>query len=270
MPFTLAHPAAVVPITRFSNERLALSALVIGSMAPDFQYLLPGRPGRYFGHTVPGLFFFCLPLGLAALALFHGVVKGPVLLLLPDTLRGRLSGGAAHADRLTVPRLLWISGLIVLGALTHLAWDAVTHEHAAGVRAIALLRAPVLRFPGVDVRVYALLQFGSTLAGLGLLSYWVWAWVRRQPAGGRPETALPTRVRLGLSATLLASTLLLSMASGITAAIRAEGLRRLQVFVVHSAVTGMRALAFLLLIYALSFMVVARYINRRDARGGSG
>jgi hypothetical protein len=36
MPFTLAHPAVVVPLSR---QRLFLSALVIGSMTPDLNIL---------------------------------------------------------------------------------------------------------------------------------------------------------------------------------------------------------------------------------------
>ena len=37
MPLTIAHPAAVLP---FRHSRLPISALVIGSLAPDFEYFL--------------------------------------------------------------------------------------------------------------------------------------------------------------------------------------------------------------------------------------
>jgi hypothetical protein len=37
MPFTLAHPAIVVPL---ALQRLILSALIIGSMTPDLEYFI--------------------------------------------------------------------------------------------------------------------------------------------------------------------------------------------------------------------------------------
>ncbi|OEV34905.1 hypothetical protein HS99_0034890 [Kitasatospora aureofaciens] len=52
MPFTLSHPAAVLPLLRAAGERgpLVASALVAGSMAPDVPFfaesLLPGVYGR--------------------------------------------------------------------------------------------------------------------------------------------------------------------------------------------------------------------------------
>src|SRR5882757_2416325 len=87
MPFTLSHPAAVIPIRRYG----ILSALVVGSLAPDILYFIPRvhHSGAY-GHTLPGLFFFCLPLGLAALWLFHTFLKRPLISLFPASHQMRL------------------------------------------------------------------------------------------------------------------------------------------------------------------------------------
>ncbi|WP_245636533.1 DUF4184 family protein [Eikenella longinqua] len=41
MPFTLAHPVAVLPLARC--RRCHFPALVIGSLSPDFVYFLHGR-----------------------------------------------------------------------------------------------------------------------------------------------------------------------------------------------------------------------------------
>ena len=41
MPFTLAHPVAVLPLARC--RRVHFPAMVIGSLAPDFVYFLHGR-----------------------------------------------------------------------------------------------------------------------------------------------------------------------------------------------------------------------------------
>jgi len=48
MPFTFAHPAAAVPLAQF---RLPLSALVVGSMAPDFPSCFTWKRGS----TVVGI-----------------------------------------------------------------------------------------------------------------------------------------------------------------------------------------------------------------------
>ena len=46
MPFTVSHAAAVLPLHRLSNHKLPLTALMVGSMAPDFGYIysLRGEP----------------------------------------------------------------------------------------------------------------------------------------------------------------------------------------------------------------------------------
>jgi len=61
LPFTLAHPAAVLPLRRTG---LVFSALVVGSMAPDFPYFLSVSDAIRWGHSTRGVFLFCLPFGL--------------------------------------------------------------------------------------------------------------------------------------------------------------------------------------------------------------
>src|SRR5437899_2378733 len=86
MPFTLSHPAAVIPVRKYG----VLSALVVGSLAPDIFYFIPRVRQIGYGHTLPGLFFFCLPLGLAVLCLFHIFLKRPLISLFPASHQLRL------------------------------------------------------------------------------------------------------------------------------------------------------------------------------------
>jgi hypothetical protein len=51
VPFTLAHPAAAVPLLRPLGRRGLLSALVIGSMAPDLWYFVPFDVTRADSHS---------------------------------------------------------------------------------------------------------------------------------------------------------------------------------------------------------------------------
>ena len=41
MPLTFAHPAAILPFSR-KSKYINFSAIVFGSMAPDFEYFLRG------------------------------------------------------------------------------------------------------------------------------------------------------------------------------------------------------------------------------------
>jgi len=91
VPFTLSHAAAVLPFRR----RLIPSALVVGALAPDFEYFLRLSPADRFGHTLLGAFMFTLPVALAVLWMFQRLIKVPVVQLMPDALQRRM---ANHID----------------------------------------------------------------------------------------------------------------------------------------------------------------------------
>lgn len=73
MPFTLAHPAIILPLQRY--KQLPLSALIAGSIDPDFHYLLQmGLSGRY-SHSIEGIFSVSLPIALVLFVMFHWCIK---------------------------------------------------------------------------------------------------------------------------------------------------------------------------------------------------
>ena len=81
MPFTFSHPAAVLPLLRPLGRFGSLSALVIGSMAPDFSFIVPMGLSRAQTHAPAALLTYCLPAGLLAYLVFHRVLKLPLLRL---------------------------------------------------------------------------------------------------------------------------------------------------------------------------------------------
>ena len=176
MPFTLAHPAAVVPLARLLGKKAVFSALVIGSMTPDFAYLAPGLT-RGPSHSLPGLFWFCLPVGLALYLLFHLLLKRPLAALLPRTLREAVAPLLARTPGLPPSRWIAVVLCLLLGALTHQAWDLFTHPGPI-VRAFPLLAVNLMTVGSYRVYVYKVLQHCSTLLGLALLARWTRAWVR--------------------------------------------------------------------------------------------
>src|ERR1700730_9706771 len=84
MPFTISHVAAVVPFSRPLARWRLLSAAIIGSMVPDFGFLMPWRPARIETHSAIALLTFCLPVGLATFWIFQRMVKTAVMEVLPD------------------------------------------------------------------------------------------------------------------------------------------------------------------------------------------
>ncbi len=204
MPYTISHTAAVLPFSRHLARYRVLSAAVIGSMVPDFGYLLPWRFARFQTHSAIALATFCLPVGLATYWFFQFLLKRALLELLPDGayLRSRPSAGAANIASLAA----WLTaaaGLLV-GAVTHLVWDAFTHENARGVRMIPALDDTVADIAGHHLLAYKLMQQGSSVAGLAIAAWIVWAFAARsggatgRPARDRPQRA--TAVAPGLRA----------------------------------------------------------------------
>ena len=60
MPFTLSHPAAVLPFVTRAAKYNATSALVIGSLIPDLPYFVRWPIALHGSHTPLGLATFCL------------------------------------------------------------------------------------------------------------------------------------------------------------------------------------------------------------------
>jgi hypothetical protein len=165
MPFTISHVAAVLPWARPLARWRLLSAAIIGSMAPDFGFFSPWRPPRFETHSVDALLTFCLPAGLAAYWLFQGVMRTPLLELLPPGAYARWQTSAEPADYQSPRQWLFATLGILVGAVTHLVWDAFTHEGSRGVRMIPALDDPV-DIGGHHLDGARLLQDGSSILGL--------------------------------------------------------------------------------------------------------
>lgn len=174
MPFTISHAAAVLPLYRIA--RLPLTALVIGSMSPDFAYFLPGDFTRLATHSLAGLFWFCWPMGLALWLLFAWWVERPTLSLLPDEWRRRI----APSREIFTPRAITLGSAAVLtGAATHVVWDSFTHWRTPVTAAFPALRKVMVHIGDYALPLYHLLQHASSLIGMVVLLIWIWRIPRR-------------------------------------------------------------------------------------------
>lgn len=142
MPFTLSHAAAVLPALRGDGSgrgRLAPAALVAGSFAPDMTYYAASVvPGAMefgdFTHSFTGVLTFDVLVACALVGAWL-VLREPLVALLPRARQGR----PAALLRCGTPRgpvrsstALWWYASAVLGALTHVVWDAFTHHDRWG------------------------------------------------------------------------------------------------------------------------------------------
>ena len=261
MPFTLAHPAAAIPLARALGRWGVVSALVIGSMSPDFAYFLPLGVRRGQSHSPAGLVWFCLPVALVTYWLFHAVARDGLVALLPATLREPLDRPRA------VPGLPAVVSSLLVGAVTHVAWDAFTHAGTPIVAAMPVLQTPLLDVPGYPIKVYRVLQHGSSAVGLGLIAVWIWRWPRRAPrAPGPPRPALAGSTRALVVAALVMAGVLGATRGAMAHAGFPDSVESLSRVLWHGTMSGTRAI----LAASLAWSVLWRYVVRRRLSGRSG
>jgi hypothetical protein len=126
------------------------------------------------------IFIFCRPLGLALLWVFQQVMKLPLISLASQSHQQRLAPLSKQFRWGGVARFGLIVASLLLGAISHLAWDAFTHDRGLVVRNLPDMRVPLEEF-GTHRPLYNVLQHGSTLLGLALLVFWYWRWFKRTP-----------------------------------------------------------------------------------------
>ncbi|MFG1945259.1 DUF4184 family protein [Nonomuraea sp. NPDC048826] len=186
MPFTPSHMAAVLPLISSPRVRRLADpwALALGAMVPDLPIFLPFLPDYSDWHSWQGVVTVDLAAVLILLVLFHGLLRDPLLALLPPALAGRAATLRPAWPQLVrgVPAIV-AGGLI--GAATHVAWDSFTHSTGPGEWG-AWLAAPVL---GV-LPLFRVLQYCSSAVGLAVVVWWAWRGLSRMapvpvPAGLR-------------------------------------------------------------------------------------
>ncbi|MEU6932133.1 DUF4184 family protein [Streptomyces sp. NPDC046374] len=219
MPFTLSHAAAVLPGIRSDGRArgpLVASALVAGSFSPDLTYFaataIPGA--MRFGnvtHSLLGVVTVDVLITAALVALWL-MVREPLLGLLPRRWSGRVYGfvrGRPWRDRRPAGLVLWFVLSAMLGATTHVVWDAFTHLDRWGTRLIPFLGEIVGGFP-----VYLYAQYGGSALALVLLGWFTVRALRATPAGAEPPAGVPVLDRRGrlLAATVIGACVLAATA----------------------------------------------------------
>ncbi|MFY0407637.1 DUF4184 family protein [Solicola sp. PLA-1-18] len=212
MPFTLVHPAAVLPLAR---SPLVPSALVAGAVAPDLPYYVPlqwigGDWNLTLTHDVTSLLWLDPLIALVLLVAFHAVLKQPLVALAPPAVARRVLRAADGFAWRGPVAAGWIVVSTVLGAATHLAWDAL--DDAFGY--------------GWSTRLNLV---SDAVGGVALLG-WLWLWWRTTaqhpvPPGRSLPAGRRARVLVGVALAATAWTALRAVrtASEVGADLRAYG-----------------------------------------------
>ncbi|NNL65586.1 MAG: DUF4184 family protein [Myxococcales bacterium] len=200
MPFTIAHPVAAVPLRHLLGPYGDTTALVVGSIVPDLAYFLPLSVARSQSHSLEGLLWFCLPVGLLGYAVFFAWIAPLLSDVAPSGVRKRFPRGWSRGVPFRPRAALPVS--ILAGAGTHLLWDAFTHADGFVVAALPVLSVELASSGGYPVYGFKLLQHGSTLAGVVILAWWALQVRRSAPPPVAPRRASPA-VRLGLLGAVL-------------------------------------------------------------------
>jgi uncharacterized protein DUF4184 len=247
MPFTLSHAAAALP---FRRSRLIMSAVVIGSFAPDFEYFIPFQHHSNFGHTLPGAFFLDLPLSLLVLWFFHRYAKEPLAACLPASARARLELGPRILSINSPSRLALLVFSIFVGIATHIFWDSFTHPGYWISDHLPFLSLYV-SLPLFGPRPwYGILQYFSSAFGIVVLFVWGMHWYRHAPL----VSPKPNRNAIKSDRIALACSFLIAMFAALiraVAIVRPNGVHGSQRFITIVAITAIAVFCFQIVIYGI-------------------
>lgn len=157
----------MLPLVRARRAlRLDAACLVLGSMAPDFEYFLRGHLKGAFSHTLAGWWAFGVPVALVAAFLWQVRVAPLLEAIAPDAIRRR---GLVDPGRGWWTSPARVAGGIAgaaIGVATHLAWDSATHWSGYIVHHVPALvttvDVPVLG----PLPLHRVVQHVSSLVGL--------------------------------------------------------------------------------------------------------
>ena len=180
MPFTPTHIAAAIPFAWLCRWRVPFTALAIGTTVSDIPVYFPMLLPYQATHTMTGVVTHCLPLGLLLYFIYHGLLKRPLVDLLPTALRDRLLPYLNRELEFDPKRIAVVSALIILGAVTHVFWDSFTHRARWGTIRFPWLNE-IMIAGNVSMPWYSVLQHGSSLVLLPPMLVGFGWWLMHQP-----------------------------------------------------------------------------------------
>ncbi|MDR7371970.1 DUF4184 family protein [Flavobacterium aquidurense] len=171
MPFTFSHPAIILPLKYFPRRWFSLTGLVIGSLTPDFEYFIRMRVQSTYSHTFYGIFWFDLPLALLLTFIFHNIIRNSLFINLPLFFQERLLiFNEFKWNNYFKENWITVVISILIGIISHLFWDAFTHNHGYFVNEILWLRNTIFIL-GNNIPIWKITQHLSSLIGAIVITF---------------------------------------------------------------------------------------------------
>ena len=172
MPFTPAHPAIVMPLAK--SKKLSATALIAGSMVPDFEFFFQMREVENIGHHWFGVLLFDIPVALLICYLFHNLLRNLLVANMPAFIQKRFVSTLTFDWNKYVSAKKWpVFNSLLIGIASHFLWDGFTHYDGIFVEWIPVLSAKT-GFTGFNIPVYFLLQLIFSLAGLAVMALYIY------------------------------------------------------------------------------------------------
>ena len=165
MPLTFSHPAIVLPAKFLPEKWVSMTALIVGSVTPDFEYFFRMRETSFYMHTWAGMVCIDLPLGLLLTFIYHYIVRNLFICNIPGFFRKRFSPYMNFNWGEYVEQHFWMVIIcLLLGTASHLFWDSFTHPEGHFVKVIPVLKQSTYIF-GSRIQYARVLQTISTIVG---------------------------------------------------------------------------------------------------------
>lgn len=173
MPFTLAHPALVIPVRYFPRKWISTTALITGSIIPDAESYLRMYAEKELTHSWPGFSAFGLPFSILLCFVFHNVVRNTLIDNLPGLLYRKFSSFKTFNwnQRFRHHWPIIIISLII-GAASHFLWDSFSEFDGWLHKQIPFLKGNIM-IGERELEIAYLIQYISTLVGLFVIGLFV-------------------------------------------------------------------------------------------------
>jgi len=169
MPFTFAHPAIILPLKK--SKRFCSTALIAGSIVPDFEFFFQLREVENIGHRWHGIFLFDLPLALFFCFIFHNLLRNALVINLPESIRNRVTVVLDFDWNVYALKNKWtVAYSLLIGIASHILWDGITHYDGMFVKLFTILALKV-SFGSYSIPAYFLLQLLFSVMGLLVVGY---------------------------------------------------------------------------------------------------
>ncbi len=169
-----------------------------------------------WSHSWHGVFLLCLPVGMAALWLFHAVMKKPLVALAPEFVRTRIANSDLDSRFGPLPRFAWILVSMLVGIIGHVLLDGFTHDHGYFVKHWPLLSIPVETYRVMPL--WRVLQQALSVVGVGIVALvTIWWWYRKPVVEDPVSSDMTPRLRWFVIGVMALLAILTGAAVGLSA-----------------------------------------------------